>query len=149
MYKNINNEQFYKNNIEFNIYIDHLYEVLYKCKLNNELITITLKKNNSDYFQETHNCYIKFIIYINKDNITKFYNFIRLYFSMEVFNNLINIFDLNKFLNNKSYGLITYICNTDKILDNSIGGFIIVYNNNFNINIKKNDLEIFSTSDYF
>lgn len=146
---NLNNKKLTKNFKEFNLYIDHLYEILYKCKLNKDFINITLKKNNCDDLQETHNCYIKFVIYINKYNINKLYNFIRLHFSVEVFNNLINIFDLNKFLNNKSYGLITYICNTDKISNNSIGGFIMVYNNSFTIKIKKNDLEIFSTSDYF
>jgi hypothetical protein len=135
-------------NNEFKIYIDDLYEVLYKCKLNNDLINITLKKNTPDYLAETHNCYNKFVVYINKNNIKKLYNFIKLHFSIELFDNLINIIDINKFLNDKSYGLIAYICDSNEILKNTKGGFIIIYNNNFNINIIKNDKELFSTLNY-
>lgn len=135
-------------NNEFKIYIDDLYEVLYKCKLNNDLINITLKKNTPDYLAETHNCYNKFVVYINKNNIKKLYNFIKLNFSIEIFDNLINIIDIDKFLNNKSYGLIVYICDSNEVSKNTKGGFIIIYNNNFNIDIMKNSKEVFLTSNY-
>ena len=35
------------------------------------------------------------------------------------------------------------------ILTNTNGGFIIIYNNNFNITISENNKELFSSSYYF
>ena len=112
-------------------------------------INITLTKNQPNYLEETHDCYILFIIYINKNNIETLYNFIKLHFSIEIFNNLIDTIEIDKFLNNKNYGLIAYISDSKNISEISRGGFIVVYNTIFNIDIIENNKEIFSSSYYF
>ena len=143
----------YKNTglIDINLkkYVDELYQVLYMCRLYKKKIYITLTQNKPKYLTETNNCYIQLIIYINKNNIKRLYNFVKLHFSSEIFNNLLNVFEINKFINNKNYGLLLYISDTKNILTNTNGGFIIIYNNNFNITISENNKELFSSSYYF
>ena len=130
-------------------YVDDLYQVLYMCRLYKKKIYITLTQNKPKYLTETNNCYIQLIMYINKNNIKKLYNFVKLHFSSEIFNNLLNVFEINKFINNKNYGLLLYISDTKNILSNTNGGFIIIYNNNFNITINDYNKELFSSSYYF
>lgn len=143
----------YKNtgllDLNFKLYIDDLYNTLNNCKLYNNYINITLTKNQPNYLIETYDCYILFIIYINNNTLEAFYNFIKLYFSIEIFNSLIDTIEIDKFLNNKNYGLIAYICDSKNISENSKGGFLIVYNTIFNIDIIENKKEIFSSSYYF
>ena len=143
----------YKNTglIDINLkkYVDELYQVLYMCRLYKKKIYITLTQNKPKYLTETNNCYIQLIMYINKNNIKRLYNFVKLHFSSEIFNNLLNVFEINKFINNKNYGLLLYISDTKNILTNTNGGFIIIYNNNFNITISENNKELFSSSYYF
>jgi len=129
-------------------YVDDLYEVLYMCKLYKKKIYITLTTNKSNHLTETNNCYIQLIMYINKNNIKRLYNFVKLHLSSEIFNNLLNVFEINKFINNKNYGLLLYISDTTNILTNTNGGFIIIYNTNFNITISENNKELFSSSYY-
>ena len=129
-------------------YVDDLYEVLYMCKLYKKKIYITLTTNKSNHLTETNNCYIQLIMYINKNNIKRLYNFVKLHLSSEIFNNLLNVFEINKFINNKNYGLLLYISDTKNILTNTHGGFIIIYNTNFNITISENNKELFSSSYY-
>jgi len=136
-------------NDKFKVYIDDLYKIFYNCKLHHDLINIMLTKKYPDYLIEKHNCYIQFIMYINKNNIKKLYNFIKLHFCIELYENLIDTIEIDKFLNNKNYGLITYISNSTNILKNTKGGFIIIYNTKFTIDITKNDTELFSSSYYF
>lgn len=130
-------------------YVDDLYQVLYMCRLYKKKIYITLIQNKPKYLTETNNCYIQLIMYINKNNIKRLYNFVKLHFSSEIFNNLLNVFEINKFINNKNYGLLLYISDTKNILTNTNGGFIIIYNTNFNITISENNKELFSSSYYF
>ena len=143
----------YKNTglIDINLkkYVDELYQVLYMCRLYKKKIYITLTQNKPKYLTETNNCYIQLIMYINKNNIKRLNNFVKLHFSSEIFNNLLNLFEINKFINNKNYGLLLYISDTKNILTNTNGGFIIIYNNNFNITISENNKELFSSSYYF
>tara|TARA_B100001175_G_scaffold304215_1_gene299985 strand:+ start:1565 stop:1999 length:435 start_codon:yes stop_codon:yes gene_type:complete len=143
----------YKNtgfiNSYFKKYIDDLYNVIYMSRLYKKKIYIILTKNKPKYLKETNYGYIQFIMYINKNNIKKLYNFIKLHFPIQLFNNLTNILQINKFENNKNYGLLTYICDTKNILQNTNGGFIIINNNNINIDIIENNKELFSTSYYF
>ena len=130
-------------------YVDNLYETLYMCRLYKKKIYITLTQDKPKYLKETHNCYIQLIMYINKNTIKRLYNFVKLHFSSEIFNNLLNLFEINKFINNKKYGLLLYISDTKDILNNTKGGFILVYNTNFNIKIHENNKEVFSSSHYF
>ena len=130
-------------------YVDDLYQVLYMCRLYKKKIYITLTQNKPKYLKETNNCYIQLIMYINKNNIKRLYNFVKLHFSSEIFNNLLNVFEINKFINNKNYGLLLYISDTKNILTNTNGGFIIIYNTNYNITISENNKELFSSSYYF
>jgi hypothetical protein len=130
-------------------YVDDLYQVLYMCRLYKKKIYITLTQNKPKYLTETNNCYIQLIMYINKNNIKRLYNFVKLHFSSEIFNNLLNVFEINKFINNKNYGLLLYISDTKNILTNTNGGFIIIYNTNYNITISENNKELFSSSYYF
>lgn len=143
----------YKNtgliNSYFKKYIDDLYNVIYMSRLYKKKIYVILTKNKPKYIKETNYGYIQFIMYINKNNINKLYNFVKLHFPIQLFNNLTNILQINKFADNKNYGLLTYICDTKNILQNTNGGFIIINNNNINIAIIENNKELFSTSYYF
>ena len=63
--------------------MDELYQVLYMCKIIQKKIYITLTQNKPKYLTETNNCYIQLIMYINKNNIKRMYDFVKLHFSSE------------------------------------------------------------------
>ena len=143
----------YKNtgliDLHFKKYIDDLYNVIYMSRLYKKKICIILIKDKPKYLKETNYGYIQFIMYINKTNIKKLYNFTKLHFPIQLFNNLTNILQINKFENNKNYGLLTYVSDTKNILQNTKGGFIIMNNTDITIEIVENNKELFSSTYYF
>lgn len=127
------------------VYIDDLYGILYDCKTTKKTIDITLTKKKPNYLSETQKCYIKFVMYINRENTKKIYDFMRFLVLPEISETLLNAIEINKFVNNEKYGLFIYT--TD--LNNNIGGPIIIYNDELNIDIIHNEKEIFSSEYYF
>ena len=127
-------------------YIDDLYNILYDCKINTKFIHLTLSKHKPYIMSETHICYIKFIMYINKKNIKKIYDFVSLLVLPEISTALFNATEIEKFVNEEKYGLFIYTCD----FKNINGGPIIISNTDkININITHNKKELFCSSTYF
>lgn len=127
-------------------YIDDLYNILYDCKINTKFIHLTLYKHKPYIMSETHICYIKFIMYINKKNIRKIYDFVSLLVLPEISTVLFNATEIEKFVNEEKYGLFIYTSD----FKNINGGPVIISNSNkININITYNKKELFCSSNYF
>ena len=127
------------------VYIDDLYGILYDCKDTKKYINIILKKNKNNLLEESHMCYIKFVMYINRENTKKIYDFMRFLVEPNISETLLNAIEINKFVNNEKYGLFIYISD----IENDNGGPIIIYNHDINIDIVYNTNELFSSEYYF
>lgn len=127
------------------IYIDDLYSILYDCKIDKTCVDITLTKKKPYYLYETHKCYIKFVMYINRENTKKIYDFMRFLVLPEISDTLLNAIEINKFVNNEKYGLFIYTSD----IENNNGGPIIIFNQDINIDIVYNSKELFSSEYYF
>jgi hypothetical protein len=127
------------------VYIDDLYGILYDCKDTKKYVNIILKKYKNNLLEESHMCYIKFVMYINRENTKKIYDFMRFLVEPNISETLLNAIEINKFVSKEKYGLFVYIIDTENIY----GGPIIIYNNDLHIDIIYNNKELFSTEYYF
>ena len=86
---NKNNTLNYYNKIN-KVYIDDLYGILYDCKETKKHVNIILKKNTHNFLTESHMCYIKFVMYINRENTKRIYDYMRLLVKPVISQTLLN-----------------------------------------------------------
>lgn len=141
---NKNNTLNYYNKIN-KVYIDDLYGILYDCKETKKHVNIILKKNTHNFLTESHMCYIKFVMYINRENTKRIYDYMRLLVKPVISQTLLNAIEINKFVSKEKYGLFIYITDSE----NMYGGPIILHNNEISIDIVHNNKELFSSEYYF
>ena len=132
-------EEYYK------LYIDSLYNALHNCMINKKYINLILTKYKPAYITEKNDCYIKYITYINYNNIDKIFTYMDNLIGEKTTDILFNTIDINTFLVKKKYGLFMYV--GDK--NNINGGPIFILNNQLFIELVHNTKELFSTQYYY